>query len=201
MTTNREIYLAISAIAQRASESTRTLEEYLRALLVVAQCHEGRSYLDPSEFLDLLRESLIAHPLAYDPAWGERYDKRTEPKDSFVNWQATVMDQVVDLHEMADAGVFNNELRYFGIAAPRGARWYNFDVGTYLECAVAGAYGGWEPGDSSGREFVPGEVAILEADGTVSTKDPRELKRPIVTIERVTWLDFIHFIEWGEIYE
>jgi hypothetical protein len=187
METNRDIYLAIAALAQRARGSPRTLEEYLRAVLALAQRHQARPFLRPAEFIELLSEALVADPLAFDPAWPAQYDRRAEPPASFADWRVTVASQVVDLREMADAGTTSDQLCYFGVSAPRGARWCNFDVGTYLECAVAGCYGGWEPGDPTGREFVPGDVAVLESDGTVAARDPRQVGRPTVSVDRVTW--------------
>jgi hypothetical protein len=72
---------------------------------------------------------------------------------------------------MEAAGTADNEYRYFGVKAPRRSTWYNFDIGTYVECAMAGTYGGWQPDDSTGRTFVPGKVAVLEADGSLSSRD------------------------------
>jgi len=201
METNRDIYLAVATLVKRARESSRTLEEYLRAILVLARQYEGRPYISPTEFIELLSEALNTNPLTFDPSWGEYYNNKPEARTSFTDWLATVIGQVVDLHEMADAGILANELRYFGVSAPRGARWYNFDIGTFLECAAAGTFGGWEPGDSTGRELVPGEVIVVEPDGTVSAKNPNELARPIFTIDRITWPDFIRFVEWGQCYE
>ena len=201
MMTNRDIYLAMATLVKRSRESSQTLEEYLRAVLALVWRYEGRPYITPTEFIQLLSEALTANPLTFDPDWGAYYDSKPGSRSSFTDWLATVREQVVDLREMADAGILANELRYFGVSSPRGARWYNFDVGTYLECAAAGTFGGWEPGDSTGRELVPGDVVVVEPDGTVTAKDPLELERPIFTIDRVTWLDFIRFMEWGQCYE
>jgi hypothetical protein len=37
---------------------------------------------------------------------------------------------------MAEAGMLENEYRYFGIESPTGFWWYNFDPRSYLEAAV-----------------------------------------------------------------
>ena len=66
-----------------------------------------------------------------------------------------------DLHEMDENDTLKNEQRYFGVNAPRKSYWYNFDPIGYLECATAGSFGGWEPGDETGRQFVPEPVALL----------------------------------------
>lgn len=66
---------------------------------------------------------------------------------------------------------------------------------------MEGTYGGWEPGEATGRAFVLGQVAVLETDSSLSSHDPQEIARPIVTIELVTWEEFIKFLWLGEYYE
>ena len=102
---------------------------------------------------------------------------------------------------MADAGTFANEYRYFGVDAPSGLRWYNFDPCTYLECAVAGTYGGWESGDDTGRDYVPGPVAALNDEGKIVSRDPREIEDPIIVVNQITWDDFSEFLRAGQWYE
>ena len=201
MTTNRDIYLAIAALAERAGKSSRTLEEYLRALLSLARQYQDLPYLTTSEFLRLLSDALDADPLPFDPRWADDYHKQAGSANEFTHWEATVREQVVDLREMAEAGTLENKLRYFGVSAPRGARWLNFDISTYLECAAAGTYGGWKPGDSGGREFVPGPVVVLQEDGSITSRNPEDLEQPIFSIDRVTWTDFTCFVEYGQLYE
>jgi len=191
----------VTALAERARSSSRTLEEYLRAVLVLASRYKNLPYLGMLEFLDTLSEALSIDSLPFDPLWADKYNLKVESANNFAVWEATVQRQVVDLREMADAGAFANELRYFGVVSPRGAYWFNFDVGTYLECATAGSYGGWEPGDSSARQFVSGQVGVLKADGSIIAKNPRDLAQPARTIDRVSWEDFTHFVECGQFYE
>jgi hypothetical protein len=102
---------------------------------------------------------------------------------------------------MAEQGILNNELRYFGTDSPRGQRWYNFDPCTFLECAIAGSFGGWQSGDETGREYVPGPVAVLGDDGQVSTSDPRDVPDSIVSLRDVSWDDFRSFLGCGQWYE
>jgi hypothetical protein len=201
MKTNREIYLAVCSLRDQAAGSARALEEYLRALLALAGQYGQRPDLDPSQFLKLLAGALVSDPLPFDPRWAAAYGRRDDASGAFEHWRRTVTEQVVDLREMETAGVFANELRYFGVSAPRGARWFNFDVGTYLECAAVGAFGGWEPNDPSGREFVPGKTAVQEPDGSVALHDPGDIARPIVAIERISWQAFTGFAECGQSYE
>ncbi|MEM8534122.1 MAG: hypothetical protein AAGF95_24965, partial [Chloroflexota bacterium] len=109
--------------------------------------------------------------------------------------------QIVDLREMAENGVFANQYRYFGVNAPRGSRWYNFDSVGYLECAMAGTFGGWEPGDTSGREFVPGTVAVLADDGSIQDANSEDIPRDHHEISTVSWEELKDFIICGQIYE
>ncbi|MBN9117668.1 MAG: hypothetical protein J0I06_00605 [Planctomycetes bacterium] len=52
---------------------------------------------------------------------------------------------------MAESGRLADPQRHFGVDAPRGARWYNFDPCAFLECASAGTFGG-RRGDDHGAE-------------------------------------------------
>jgi hypothetical protein len=102
---------------------------------------------------------------------------------------------------MAERGLLDNEMRYFGLNAPRGSRWYNFDPCTFLECATAGSFGGWRPGDDTGREYVPGPVAALGEDGRLTSRDPRDIPNPVVPIAAVSWEKFRDFLGDGQWYE
>jgi hypothetical protein len=102
---------------------------------------------------------------------------------------------------MAEQGTLNNELRYFGMDSPRGVLWYNFDPCGFLECATEGSYDGWQPGDDTGRDYVPGEVAVLGDDGELTSCDPRNIPSSIVAIPQVSWDDFRSFLGNGQWYE
>lgn len=94
---------------------------------------------------------------------------------------------------MLDAGVFEDKYRYLGSDSPRGTRWYNFDPLTYLECAVAGSFQRWEPGDNSMRQFVPGETSVMDDNGNITS--------PIQEINSITWDAFKDFLWFGQYYE
>lgn len=83
-----------------------------------------------------------------------------------------------------------NDHRYFDVDAPRGGRWFNFDPLTYLECAVEGTFGGWQPGDSTGRDYVSAKNLELE-----------DLETPIFDIARVSWDQFADFLRAGQSFE
>jgi len=194
------MYQAVVRIGEQAEESSRTLEEYLRALIRLVQPEQDASHLATDFFLQVLAEALTQPPLPFDEIWASEYPEPQDPADSFDDWFRTAIQQVVDLREMAEAGTFANRLRYFGVRSPRGSYWFNFDIGTYLECAMAGTYGGWQPSDSH-RTLVTGPVAVLEEDGSIRSVDPKTLREVVINVDRVDWGHFTKFIECGQFYE
>lgn len=199
LSTNRDLYVAISALIKERKDDRRTLEEYLRALLRLAEQHAGQPALDPAALLDLVTAAFTAEPAPFDPSW-----LGLTPEESASGYQAfrgALIAQIVDLVEMDKDGTLANEHRYFGVDAPRGARWYNFDPRTYLECAMAGTIGGWEPDDDTGREFVPGEVAVLDEDGELTAVDPEELHEPPRPLSELSWELLTRFLHAGQAYE
>jgi hypothetical protein len=63
-----------------------------------------------------------------------------------------------------------------------------------LECATASSLGGWEPDDAMGRQFVPGQVALMDANGAVSTAVPETIATPVFEIASLLWDDFKGFL-------
>ena len=121
--------------------------------------------------------------------------------EGYVAWEKRIGEQIRDLDEMRQDGTLDDEYRTFGADAPSGARWYNFEPCTYLECAVAGTFGGWEEGDDTGRSYVPGPVAVLDASGAVTSLDPRDIEEPVVVLLHITWEMFEDFLDSGQSYE
>jgi hypothetical protein len=109
--------------------------------------------------------------------------------------------QIADLREMAESGILQDEQKYFSISSPRQSPWYNFDPRGYLECAMAGSSGGWDPDDDTGRQYVPGEVAVLAEDGSIQSSNPEDLPNPTFEMPVITWEQFKDFIVCGQIYE
>jgi hypothetical protein len=170
-------------------------------MLGVVRSHRGVNALTGEKFIEVLAQSFTAAPLPYDLRWGDDYRADTEEIAGFAKCEATILQQVVDLREMRDAGILDGKWIGLGVDAPRGGRWYNFDPRQYLECAAAGAIGGWEPGDPTGRDFVTGPVAILNPDGTIGSADPRGMETPVYRVVRVTWEQFADFLVCGQVYE
>jgi hypothetical protein len=91
---SRELYLTVTAFAERARSSSRTLEEYLRAVLVLSSRYKNLPYLGTSEFLDILSEALSIDSLPFDPLWADKYNLKVESANHFAVWEATVRRQV-----------------------------------------------------------------------------------------------------------
>src|SRR5688572_6396692 len=108
----------LADLIERAGASDRSLELYLTALLRLAAAEQERERLSFQTFVCLLEAALVELPEPPAPASGRA-------AAGYVEFERTVRDQIVDLREMEVAGVFSNEQRFFGVDAPRGARWYN----------------------------------------------------------------------------
>lgn len=199
--TNRDLYLAIEKLAQTHQATDRSLEEFLRTLLRAADSLADSHSLSLAEFFSLLTRAFTDEPYAFQEEWRSQYERFSEELSGYARWRALMLQQIVDLREMAESGILESPYRYFGIDSPRDARWYNFHPLDYLECAMAGSFGGWQPGDPTGRGFVPGPVAVLAEDGSLTSAHPEDIPRPTYTIAGITWAQFEQFIWCGQNYE
>jgi hypothetical protein len=119
------------------SAAERDLAEYLKVLRHLGAAYRAASAVSLPCFARLLEEAFsAAAPLA---APSDHLGLEAPP-EGYRLWEETITSQLADLREMAAAGILENEWRGFGVDAPSGARWYNFDPRTYLECAVAGTF-------------------------------------------------------------
>lgn len=197
---NRDLYLEIAKMLPEHRQDSRPLSHYLRALLGLFQAYRDKPSLTPSEFLQVLGQAFKAEAAPVDGSWFE-----LSPQDArqvgYEGFSSILKAQIVDLIEMEQEGMLKDEQRYFGIDAPRGARWYNFDPCTYLECGMTGSLGGWEEGDDTGREYVPGKVAVLGADGKWTSVNPEEIESPVVVMEELDWETLKQFLYCGQQYE
>lgn len=197
METNRDLYKSIENLLKhkKEEEAVPSLEVYLSNLLYRASRLAHKKALRLEEFFHLLQDSFNDH----SDVLKDIVVEGAVPQ--FHEWKAAVTDQIKDLREMAQTGQLENEYRYFGISAPSGRYWYNFDPCTYIECGVAGSFGGWEEGDETGRIYVPGPVACLDSDGNISSCDPKDLYCPPVEVPLITWEMFSDFVWCGQNYE
>ncbi len=198
---NRDLYRAIEELIADNEACVRSLEDYLCALLGEAEALATRPSLTLDEFYGVIARALTSPPLAFDEAWRKQYDELPRKAQGFEGWRATIIRQIVDQHEMEENGTLADKFRYFGLDSPRDTRWYNFDPLGYIESATAGAFGGWEHGETSLREFVPGRVAVLKDNGSLTDANPRDIHRPEVDMPVISWEQFEDFIFCGQIYE
>lgn len=193
ITTNRDLYCFIADLVKRRSGSSITLDSYLANLQQLGRARCSLPVLPLAEFASLL-EAAFESP-------GPGDSSVSAVADGYADWETRIGEQIRDLHEMRHSGALANEYRYFGVNAPSGARWYNFDPLTYIECAAAGTFGGWQEGDDTGRAYVPGPVAVLDASGAMTTMDPRDIEDPVVTLPGITWQELVEFLDAGQSYE
>jgi hypothetical protein len=201
ITTNRDLYSAISELLGKQGSCERGLEEYLRALWGRARQFGDVASLSASVFVELLSSAFTQLAPEFDEQWRQSYDGDDYNTPGFRGWESLVLRQIVDLREMEEQGSLSDEWRYFGIKSPRQQHWVNFDPCTFLECATAGSFGGWRPGDDTNRVYVPGEVAVLGEDGKLTACRPEDVPNPVGDIPQVSWNDFQTFLRCGQWYE
>ncbi len=186
--TNRDLYLFVAELVRRHGGDTRSLDEYLRALWQLAAADRDHDEIPLPRFAGWLDAAYVDPAPPFDPAWSARPSPDDGRDHGYARWEAQLLAQIVDLREMAADGTLEDEMRYFGVDAPRGARWYNFDPRGFLECGLAGSFGGWCEGDDTGRELVPGMTAADVAD-------------PATELPAVSWDDLARFLWAGQCYE
>jgi hypothetical protein len=193
ISTNVDLYQRVMATLEARKGSTVSLESYLRRIWELITERKGSQPLGLAEFVQLLDDAFEGRP-------GVEV-REFEAAVGADGWQGQLARQVVDLHQMAEAGTLADEMRFFGIDAPSGARWYNFDPQGYIECGLAGSVGGWTPAANGNRQLVPGPVAVMNADGSIGTAKPEELEEPIIPMQHIPWNDFEEFLWAGQNYE
>src|SRR5262249_23583789 len=180
-----DLYLFLVGLRKAPANQDHDLEDYLRALWQLGARHAAEEMLSLGAFATMLETAFRETPPPFDPSWRNIAEPDLTKTMGFQGWQQTILWQIIDLRDMDEAGMLRDEMRYLGIQAPRGTDWYNFDPLTYLECAAAGAFGGFRAGDESGRiKAVP------------SSPDD-----PVFEIPQVTWDAFTRFLWAGQLYE
>lgn len=198
---SRDIYLAIANLCKAHAKSTCSLEEYLRTLLGEFRRHSAEENVPCESFVEILDAGFSAAASPYDPQWDTIALPTHAPCESFGDVERLLLNQIVDLHQMASQGMLANEMRYFGLTSPRGRSWYNFDARTFIECAAEGYFHGWQPGDETPREFVPGKVAVLNDLGEIMEVDPGDIVDPVLDCGQLPWTQIGRFLECGQWYE
>ena len=183
--TNRDIYLLATSFETKYGDNLPSLEEYLRSLWqIVLQAQVSSPSLE--QVAEWLEAAFTTEPPAFDPEWMKRARNHPSSLQTRDDWENLILFQIADLRRMADAGQLENEHRYYGIDSPSGARWYNFDPLTYLECGVRGALGGYEEN----------EVIVL-----ASLPEGQSADSPVHEIDDLGWDGFSAILECGRVYE
>ena len=129
-----------------AHATNRTLEEYLRAVLglVGAHCDTPPSY---RLFAEILAQAFDAETIGVKCGPFDRSSARLEPTDEYAKLIDRLVEQVVDLRQMRDAGQLDLPAgeQWLGLRAPSGRQWFNVTVFAYLEPTARQA--GHEPDD------------------------------------------------------
>ena len=138
---NHDLYLVVSRLIAEQEANSRTLEEYLYVLWGIGLRHCDRTGFTPNEFVGMLAEAFVAEPASFtadilDNGSVDLMELERLDALGYEGWECRIARQIVDLGEMAAAGQLDNQYRGFGIDAPRGERWYNFDPCGFLECAA-----------------------------------------------------------------
>ena len=171
-----DFYSVIYALAERYEKNTRSLEEYLRALLGLTQKYQHQSTIPIREFITLLEEAFTATPVSFDPTWQSDYQFHVEEANDFPSWQTTIITQIIDLREMKeewDTNGYPSWYEYNPIYAPRGASWYNLNTYMYLECAAAGT----------------------------RSQERFNIDKNTPSIQQINWYGFTEFLLLGQYYE
>src|SRR5262249_41439349 len=130
--TNRDLYRFIARLLEEQADAERPLVRYLGAFRTLLWKHRARPAMGPETFAQVLADAFVTAPRAPERlAPGPR-------ADGFDDVDRPLAEQIEDLVEMAQAGTLDDGMRAFGVDAPSGNRWYNFDPPTYLECATVG---------------------------------------------------------------
>lgn len=194
--TNRDLYLHFLRLGRQAKATSWSLSAYLRGLWKVSAPLKDRSALDLDDVAAMYSAATATSPPSFDPEWSKR--DLSLPGGAPVNyadWELVILSQLADLEDFV--AFPPGGLARSGVSAPRPpgggarctpARWLNFDPAAYLECALAGAMGGWEPGDGA-RVPLP----------------PRPGAPPLVSrvrpIASLGWSDLARIAACGQLYE
>jgi hypothetical protein len=187
--TNRELYLRLLGLGRELTGSGRALLDYLCALSAVSRPLAGEEALDGDVFVAMLVAAAHAPPARPDPAWRVRDLGVVGQYAGYVDFTKVIATQVTDLLAFAEQPP--GPLATLGVEAPPRVdggratvdRWCNFDPAGYLECAAAGAFGGWDTAD--GRR-------LCEDGGG---------RDVVVPLEPISWGDVAAFCEYGQAYE
>ena len=151
--THRDLPSLIEDLVRRRRDCKITLQSFLENLRRVGGRLRDQHAVSLAAFSEMLE-------VAFEPC-PSREAADAAATEGYVTWEKRISEQICDLEEMEQAGILDNEYRYFGASAPRGDDWYNFDPCTFLECAAS-----WAADSSQDAEIssVDGGVRLISWD-------------------------------------
>ena len=186
---NLDLSTSVSQLLEHHENNQRQLETYLLSFWLLAAQYKNRTGIDANKFIELLGLAFTANIPAFQNEWrSPNFDLYADGDGSYLAFEETILEQIVDLREMDETGLLSNELRYFEIDSPRGNRWFNFDPTSYLECAAAGL-------DAYSRQ------ASEDARTAVSEKDEYSGCQNSTLSSQMSWKQIKEFFWCGQIYE
>ena len=198
--TNRDLYCFIADLIEQHESTARSLEDYLRALYGELAKYRLRQELFAEDFATALGRAFEAPPATIERPLVNPLAKYGSQEVTFFHVAMVIDDQIDSLSEARRAELLDQDPFHMytnGVSAA-GRHWYNLHPLSYIECGVAGAFGGSQPEDEerTGRGLVPG--LVMTPDGAKRPEDIAEAVRVVVTIG---WNDVRRFLECGQNYE
>jgi hypothetical protein len=182
MKTNRDLYKATTEfLEQQSGKKIPELADFLAMLIHNLDRVAEHPAISLYEFHEILKTSFVVNvdtPATSAPP---------PACPGYARVRAQILKQIQELGMLKASGQLDNEYRYFGLTTATGSNGYNFDPSSYIECGLVGALGGWEDGDDTGREYVPGVT------GSDSTSP--------VALAELSWEDISDFVWAGQHYE
>ncbi|HJP80499.1 MAG TPA: hypothetical protein VJ914_39880 [Pseudonocardiaceae bacterium] len=191
--TNRGVY---QRILDATRDVSRSLEEYLRALWRLGSGQKASATVPAALFGDLVIQAIRAPAPPFDDTWRSTDFDLGATGSEFDAWERVILSQIADLRDFAEGP--EQQFPELGVDVPRRPadgnranplRWYNHSVRSYLECAMAGAFGGWDLGDGV-RKSLP------DPAGQFHPEPPEAILLP-----PLSWAEMTEFLICGQTYE
>jgi len=174
-----------------------SLEGYLRALWSLIEDH-SQDPVSPALVGALFWRAFATQPMPFDESWFD-YDRLPplRSKEAIGHYEylkQTIVYQIADLRRMDQAGLLDRDPSAFwgGIDSPSGRRWYNLNLGEFLESAARGFYDHCEALDQK-PSFPFSEDLASDAD--------RPLIGRRLESQECSWADMADILSLGQLYD
>jgi len=135
----------VHALAESASASDRSLEDYLRALWLLIQGHKD-SNLSFALCAQLLADALTSPVAPFDNEWlifkepPSELSQNQPIQNEYQFLRKMILYQIADLHRISEEGALDAppHILYMGASRKGGRTWYNFEPQTFLDVALGG---------------------------------------------------------------